>query len=170
VVVALLLAWLLGMMSICHAESPHAKDNPLPVQMALAAPKTLTVTSPVCVQFYGSSNLTDWAQLGTGTNIVLTATNGCQFVRGAVGYVDVPLTWDASRDCEVAGYRIYFGSQPQTYTESVDVGNVTNALVTVLQPSPAIHFAATSYDAFGDESVPSDEAVFGVKQPLLTIQ
>jgi hypothetical protein len=71
-----------------------------------------------------------------------------------------PLVWNPSVRTNVAGYKIYYGVESQTYTNSVDVGNVTNAIITGLSGNTTYYFAATSYDAFGDESGFSNEAAF----------
>jgi hypothetical protein len=75
----------------------------------------------------------------------------------ALATVSVPLSWNPSADPNVAGYKIYYGGASGVYTNSVDVGNVTNAIITGLTANTTYYFAATSYDAFGDESGYSDE-------------
>jgi hypothetical protein len=71
--------------------------------------------------------------------------------------VSVPLMWSPSVDSNVAGYKIYFGVASRVYTNSVDVGNLANAVINGLSANTTYYFAATSYDAFGDESDFSDE-------------
>lgn len=69
------------------------------------------------------------------------------------------LTWDPSGDANVVGYRIYLGTASRSYTNSLDVGGATNATITVPDSSATYYFAATSYNAFGDESGFSNETV-----------
>ena len=38
----------------------------------------------------------------------------------------VSLAWDPVADTDLAGYRVYYGTAPGNYTQSVDVGNVTS--------------------------------------------
>ena len=71
---------------------------------------------------------------------------------------DVSLQWDASPSPEVAGYRIYFGVASGTYTNAVSVGTVTTATISGLVTGTKYYFAATAFDAAGDESEFSNEA------------
>ena len=69
----------------------------------------------------------------------------------------VPLAWQPSPDAGVAGYKIYYGGASQTYTNSIDVGNVTNGIVTGLAGGTLYYFAATAYGTNGVESDFSNE-------------
>ena len=69
-----------------------------------------------------------------------------------------PLSWNPSSDTNVIGYRIYYGPACQSYTNSVTVGNVTNAVITGLADGCTYYFAAKSYDSAGNESEFSNEA------------
>lgn len=66
----------------------------------------------------------------------------------------IGLAWTASPDATVVGYRIYYGVTAAT--NSVDVGNVTNATVRALPEGVALRFYATAYDAGRVESIPSN--------------
>lgn len=68
----------------------------------------------------------------------------------------VMLSWDAPEDAAlVAGYRVYWGSATGTYSQSLDVGNVTSAHVPL---APGVYFfAVTAYTAEGAESEFSNE-------------
>jgi len=79
---------------------------------------------------------------------------------------NVTLAWDPSPDSSVAGYRIYDGVTSGTYTNVIDVGNVTTATVSNLVSGVTYFFAATAYDTNGQESVFSDEVSYTV--PWLT--
>ena len=68
------------------------------------------------------------------------------------------LSWDPSSDDGVAGYRIYFGTASHAYTDSVDVGVVSSAQVSVPSDATTFYFAATTYYGSGDESDFSNEA------------
>ena len=72
----------------------------------------------------------------------------------------VPLVWDSNGDANVAGYKIYFGVASHNYTQWVDVGNVTNATITVPSAGATYYFSATAYDSSGTESDYSNEATF----------
>ncbi len=70
----------------------------------------------------------------------------------------VNLSWDPCLDASVAGYRIYYGTTSHDYTAVLDVGDVTNATISGLTLGVTYYFAATTYDASGDESDFSNEA------------
>src|ERR1035437_3756616 len=67
------------------------------------------------------------------------------------------LAWDAGPpntgdDFPVAGYRVYYGIASGVYTNSVDVGNTTQAFVIHLVNGVTYFFAVTAYDTAGFES------------------
>jgi len=67
------------------------------------------------------------------------------------------LTWGTVEDLDLAGYRVYYGTAPLTYTQSLDVGNDTICTVTGLSSGTRYYFAATAYSTLNDESVISNE-------------
>ena len=58
---------------------------------------------------------------------------------------------------DLAGYKVYYGNFSGNYTVSVDVGNLTGAIISNLE-SGTWCFAVTAYDTSGNESEYSDEA------------
>ena len=66
------------------------------------------------------------------------------------------LTWTASTSSTVTGYRIYYGTTSGTYTNHIDVGNITQYAIQTL-PAGTYYFAVTAYDASGGESADSNE-------------
>jgi len=86
---------------------------------------------------------------------------------GTVGSNDInstTLAWDASTTnadgtplTDLAGYKVYYGNSSGSYTVSVDVGNLTGAIISNLE-SGIWCFAVTAYDTSGNESEYSDEA------------
>jgi hypothetical protein len=82
----------------------------------------------------------------------------------------IPLAWNPSAGSNVAGYKIYYGVASHFYTYSVNVGNVTNAVITGLSPNKTYYFAAKTYDILGVESSFSNEAILTVPptSPTLT--
>lgn len=75
----------------------------------------------------------------------------------ALKAASVALTWNPSIDPTVVGYKIHYGVASHVYTNSIDVGNVTNYTVTGLADNTAYYFAATSYDSNGVASDFSNE-------------
>jgi hypothetical protein len=72
------------------------------------------------------------------------------------------LTWDPPPpDPNLRGYRVYYGTGPGTYVQTlgsgVDVGNVTTHSISGLNSGTRYYFVATAYDATGNESGYSNE-------------
>lgn len=81
----------------------------------------------------------------------------------------VTLAWSPSPDSNVAGYNVYVGAASRSYTNKVDVGNVTNATVVGLSFEITNFFAATAYNILGVESDYSEEvSYFPTNEPALT--
>lgn len=74
----------------------------------------------------------------------------------------VSLDWFANPEPTIAGYKIYYGGQTGNYTNSIDVGNTTNATVSGLVGGASYYFVATAYDSTGQESAPSAEIGYDV--------
>lgn len=77
----------------------------------------------------------------------------------------VTVMWNASSDTNVQGYKVYYGTVSQQYTNVVTVGNVTNTSIGGIHPGTTYYFAATSYNAAGWQSPYSPEISYTV--PLL---
>jgi fibronectin type 3 domain-containing protein len=72
--------------------------------------------------------------------------------------LSVTLAWDPSDPNEdVAGYKIYFGTESQNYTTVIDVRDATMKSVTTLKKGMVYYFAATAYNSYGAESSFSEE-------------
>jgi hypothetical protein len=72
--------------------------------------------------------------------------------------LSVTLAWDPSAPNEdVAGYKIYFGTESQNYTTVIDVRDATMKSVTKLKKGMVYYFAATAYNSYGVESSFSEE-------------
>ena len=70
----------------------------------------------------------------------------------------VSFAWNPSAGTNIAGYKIHYGTSSRSYTNSVAVGNVTNATISGLVGGFTYYFAATAIDLFGLESNYSSEA------------
>ena len=57
---------------------------------------------------------------------------------------------------DLAGYRIYYGTDSMNYTQSIDAGNFTGTVINNLSPGTWC-FTVTAYDASGNESNYSQE-------------
>lgn len=67
------------------------------------------------------------------------------------------LNSDGSDLNDLAGYKVYYGTSSSAYTQSIDVGNITSAVISSLS-SGTWCFATTAYDTAGNESGYSNEA------------
>src|SRR5712692_2321744 len=71
------------------------------------------------------------------------------------------LAWDAVTAPTLSGYRVYFGTAPGTYLQSlgqgISVGNVTAYTLTGLASGTQYYFAVTAFDTLGVESAYSNE-------------
>jgi len=69
-------------------------------------------------------------------------------IAGETGWTQsasVSLAWDPSPDSIVSGYTIYYGAATRQYTNSIDVGLVTNAIVGNLNRGVTFFFAVTAH-------------------------
>lgn len=78
-------------------------------------------------------------------------------VIATAGNAKVVLTWDASKDADATGYKVYYGKTSvtkagQTYDSTLDVKNVLTYTLAKLQNDTPYYFAVTAYDAAGNES------------------
>jgi fibronectin type 3 domain-containing protein len=71
------------------------------------------------------------------------------------------LTWNASPDVGVTGYRVYYstssGKYTQAYGSGIAAGNTTTFTVSSLPSGYTYFFAVTAIDAAGQESAYSNE-------------
>ncbi len=70
----------------------------------------------------------------------------------------VQLAWNPNTETDLAGYRIYSGTSPGSYTRPmINVGNVNAYTVTNLTATTTYYFVVTAYDSAGNESLRSNE-------------
>ena len=74
----------------------------------------------------------------------------------------VTLAWEANSESDLAGYKIHYGTASNSYTVHIDVNNVTTYTVTGLTAGQTYYFAATAYDASGNESGYSNSVSYAV--------
>ncbi|MDO9110269.1 MAG: hypothetical protein Q7U40_06405 [Desulfatirhabdiaceae bacterium] len=71
--------------------------------------------------------------------------------------VSVHLAWDANTEPTVSGYKLYYGKATRNYSVVVDVGKVTDYVLTGVSETSPIFFAVTAYDISRNESAYSVE-------------
>src|SRR5262245_43918728 len=65
---------------------------------------------------------------------------------------DLTLGWDRPSDGQAAGFVIFYGTSSRTYSQQVNVGNVTEFTVSGLSAGTTYYFAVKSYNAGGAQS------------------
>ncbi len=78
----------------------------------------------------------------------------------------VRISWQANTESDLAGYKIYYGMSPGTYTTILDVGNAVQYTFNALIPGMTYYLAVTAYDAAGNESGYSTEVSFKVEDTV----
>ncbi len=77
----------------------------------------------------------------------------------------VTLAWDPNTEADLAGYRLHYGTASRNYTQIIDVGNATQRAINNLSAGQTYYFAATAYNAAGNESGYSDEVSHTIPAP-----
>ncbi len=76
----------------------------------------------------------------------------------------VVLTWDPSKDTNVAGYKLHYGTESRNYDKFIDVGMKTKIEIKGLKKGNTYYFSVSSYNPFRVESEYSNEVIYTVKQ------
>lgn len=77
----------------------------------------------------------------------------------------VQLAWNPSTGTGISTYKAYYGVGSGQYTNVANVGNVTNATITLPARGVTYFFAVTAVDSFGLESFFSNEVSFTPRNP-----
>lgn len=72
--------------------------------------------------------------------------------------LSIRVTWNPNTESDLAGYKVYYGTQSGVYGNPVDVGNVTTWNLDNVAEKTTYYFALTAYDTSGNESLKSEEA------------
>lgn len=67
------------------------------------------------------------------------------------------VTWHPNSELDLAGYKIYYGTEPGVYHNNIDVGNRTQYEIIGLNVGQDYYFAVTAYDLARNESIYSLE-------------
>ena len=76
---------------------------------------------------------------------------------------DVTLAWDANTESGIAGYLLWYGPQPGSYVNSIDVGNRTQWTISGLTAGQRYYFALQAYDSTRTMSLTSTEVSVAVE-------
>jgi len=80
----------------------------------------------------------------------------------ALAAPSITLEWGPSPDADVNNYRLYWGPGSGNYTNSHDLGNVTNTVFTNIIGGAHYYFVVTAMNVEGAESDPSNEVDFKI--------
>ncbi len=67
------------------------------------------------------------------------------------------LSWTPNQEPDLGGYRVYHGTTPGIYAESLNAGNTSTYRYASLASNKTHYFTVTAYDTSGNESLPSPE-------------
>jgi len=70
---------------------------------------------------------------------------------------EISVTWIASEEEDVSGYKVYYGKASRQYRYCIHVGLSTDCTIPALPDSGTFYFAVTAYDTAGNESDYSEE-------------
>ena len=94
------------------------------------------------------------------------------FLATALGHPAVAgtasIAWDPVLDADLQGYRVYYGTSPAAYTQSLDVLNVTQTTIPGLTDCTTYYFAVKAYDTAGNESTTFSNQVQGWSRPVVS--
>jgi hypothetical protein len=99
--------------------------------------------------------------------LVLTSLLGATLSQTLAGTVSI--AWDPVTDTDLAGYRVYYGTSPGSYTQSVDVGNVTTATLNGLTDCTQYYFGVKAYDTASNESANYSNEISGWPRPVVSL-
>ena len=69
----------------------------------------------------------------------------------------ITLAWSANTEPDIASYKVYWGTSPGVYPNSLNVGNVTQVTIGGLNPALNYYFVITAIDTSNNESAFSVE-------------
>jgi hypothetical protein len=104
------------------------------------------------------------ARLAVALATTLLAVAASQTLAGTAS-----IAWDPVTDSDLAGYRVYYGTSPGVYTQSVDVGNVTTATISGLTDCTTYYFGVKAYDTAANESANYSNEISGWPRPVVTL-
>jgi len=93
----------------------------------------------------------------TTVAVFLAVSLGVAVNANAQAYNSVTLAWDANSEPDIAGYILYWGTASRSYSQSVDVGNVTQYTINGLNDLQTYYFAVRAYNTDGLQSAYSAE-------------
>ncbi len=96
------------------------------------------------------------------TSAILTVLSVFFISTSVCHAAQITLAWDPNPEPTVSGYRVYYGTSSNYYSNVIDVGNRTSCTSTGLLPGLTYFISATAYASTGDESNFSGEIAYTV--------
>ena len=81
----------------------------------------------------------------------------CSFFNFPSFSASITVAWDPNQEIDLAGYKVYWGTLPKTYSRSEYIGNETKYVITELDSGVHYYIAITALDFWGNESKLSNE-------------
>jgi len=78
------------------------------------------------------------------------------------------IAWNPVAEADLAGYRVYYGTSAGSYSQNVDVGNVTSTTLTGLTDCTTWYVAVKAYDTAGNLSQTYSNQVSGWPRPTIS--
>lgn len=104
-----------------------------------------------------SGGITKTATSTVQVNTPPSALSNVKAEDTGTGY-SLKVAWTANTEADLAGYKVYWGTTSGTYTNSLNVGNVTSYTIPGLTEGTRYYITVTAYDTDGNESAKSIEA------------
>jgi fibronectin type 3 domain-containing protein len=83
-----------------------------------------------------------------------------------VGTSGVELTWNDPQNEGIASYNIYYGTQTQNYSQSMNCSDVNDFIVHGLNPGQTYYFVVAPVDGYGNQGKFSNEASSPASAPV----
>jgi len=117
--------------------------NPTTGQWATTGDLTVVRASHTAMRLLNGTVLIVGGRGSTGplsSAEIVTPSNGIQ----------VRLTWDHETDPAMRGYKLYYGTAPKSYEQSIDVGLSTTYAFSNLKSGTTYYFAVTAYNSVAE--------------------
>jgi len=127
-----------------------------PLMTIISEKVTADVTNPITLQFCTNLSSAIWRTAGTfagSTNLSFTNLP-VVLIRGVCNNLtgSVTLTWPASTNPSVMGYKVYYGTSSGVYGYVLNVGKATTATISNLVGGTTYYFLVDTYSALGANS------------------
>lgn len=111
-------------------------------------------------------------RIALGALLVMTIMASAQLAPNAAQAAQATLTWstpttytDGTSLTSLNGYTIHAGTAPGSYTQHINVGNLTSYTVSNLSDATKYYFSVSAKDLAGNASSPSNEVAFTTPAP-----